>query len=273
MPSHPLHVWFCLMAWCLMQFKDWSNSIVDTEAWCLPPSVGRINKIWFTFYKTSIYVWIADFSSYLATGTLIQITLTLTLIVLVCACFYTGSSVHGSRHALIGVCWLASICTPAGNTSTKSLCQCHTHTQIRKGAGPGPSVMGTPKWVSVCYWKRGKMGGRRKEREKGGSGQAALTLRCLRPKCAIDPVSNSPLLAVLMPASTSYHTICSGDSPALLGPAPTHSLPLFALWWLGAQPNNATLNAKYQKIGGNWKNISIAYFLWVSEWVAFCNIN
>lgn len=60
--------------------------------------------------------------------------------------------------------------------------------------------------------------------EKGGSGQAALTLHCLRPNRATDPVSNSPLLAVLMPVTTSYHTICSGDCPALVGLTPTYTI-------------------------------------------------
>lgn len=59
--------------------------------------------------------------------------------------------------------------------------------------------------------------------ERGGSGQAALTLRCLRPSRATDPVSNSPLLALLMPATTSYHTICSEDCPALHSPTPTYN--------------------------------------------------
>lgn len=61
-------------------------------------------------------------------------------------------------------------------------------------------------------------------RERGGSGQAALTVRCLRPSRATDPVSNSPLLAVLMQATTSYHTICSEDCPALLSPTPTYTI-------------------------------------------------
>lgn len=61
-------------------------------------------------------------------------------------------------------------------------------------------------------------------REREGSGQAALTVRCLRPSRATDPVSNSPLLAVLMRATTSYHTICSEDCPAPLSLAPTFTI-------------------------------------------------
>ena len=78
--------------------------------------------------------------------------------------------------------------------------------------------------VCVCVIVR--EGGRldERKRQRGGTGQATLTLRCLRPSRATDPVSNSPLLAELMPATTSYHTICSGDCPALFSTTPTSTI-------------------------------------------------
>lgn len=127
------------------------------------------------------------------------------LLQLVCRCLWVPTRSH------IGMCWLASICMPAGDTSAKSLHQWDTHLG---GWGPeGGSGEG-----AECERLNGR------GRERGGSGQAALTPRCLRPSHATDPVSNSPLLAPLMPATTSYHTICSGDCPALLNPTPTHTI-------------------------------------------------
>lgn len=56
-----------------------------------------------------------------------------------------------------------------------------------------------------------------REREREGRvWLGGINPELLEAKPCPDPVSNSPLLAVLMPATTSYHTICSGDCPALL---------------------------------------------------------
>lgn len=109
------------------------------------------------------------------------------------------------------VCWLVSICMPAGDTLAKSLHHWHTHFG---GMGAWGRQEGARLWEEyqcVLVWENEE----NRMRERGGSGQAALTLRCLRPSRATDPVSNSPLLAVLMRATTSYHTICSEDCPTL----------------------------------------------------------
>lgn len=69
-------------------------------------------------------------------------------------------------------------------------------------------------------------------RTEWGSGQVALTLHCLGPSRATDPVSNSPLLAVLMWATRSHHTICSEERPALLRPTHAYTITSAGLYKL-----------------------------------------
>lgn len=96
----------------------------------------------------------------------------------VCVCF----SFYMCQPALIRVCLLPSICMPAGDTSAAI-----THTLC-----PYQSVC-------VCVSLLGNRGGTREEEGgrvwPGGINPAS-------PEAA-DPVSNSPLLAMLMPSSTS----------------------------------------------------------------------
>lgn len=112
---------------------------------------------------------------------------------------------------LYSLCWWESIYMAARDPSAKKKKQkkpsiTHTHVHNTRGDRVGRLWDGVCVCVCTRVWT------------EWGSGQVALTLHCLGPSRATDPVSNSPLLAVLMWATSSYHTICSEHRSALLSP-------------------------------------------------------
>lgn len=83
--------------------------------------------VWILYARIGVYVFLC-------------VRMLLHWFVCLCAC----------QRVLIGVCWLASICMPAGDTSAKSLHQWHTHLGDGGwwGTGGGQSVK--ERQVCVC---------------------------------------------------------------------------------------------------------------------------
>lgn len=187
-----------------MQLKNWGHI----------PAIGKLNT--FETAHTFTTSW-CEYVCVCLCKRLFYRACVCMLLLLVYLCFWVPTCSH------IGLCcWHPSAC-PLVTHQPRSSSISDTH--ILGGVWAGRGREGQKMWVYVCVnvGVREQQWGRKNERRRG-PGQAALTLRCLRPRRATDPVSNSPLLAPLMPATTSRHTICSGDCPTLLSPTPTHTI-------------------------------------------------